>query len=79
MSGNQVFVLLIIAIVMAASIIRAKYGRRSSTEEPAEERGETLRLREEVKELKDRIKVLERITVETETSLAKQIDDLRDR
>ena len=79
MSGNQVFVLLIIAIVMAASIIRAKYGRRSSTEEPAEERGESLRLREEVKELKDRIKVLERITVEKENSLAKQIDDLRDR
>ena len=79
MSGNQVFVLLIIAIVMAASIIRAKYGRRSSTEEPAEERGETLRLREEVKELKDRIKVLARITVEKENSLAKQIDDLRDR
>ena len=79
MSGNQVLVLLIIAIVMAASIIRAKYGRRSSGEQPVEERGETLRLREEVKELKDRIKVLERITVEKENSLAKQIDELRDR
>jgi hypothetical protein len=79
MSGNQVFVLLIIAIVMAASIIRAKYGRRSAGEQPAEERGETLRLREEVKELKERLKVLERITVDKENSLAKQIDELRDR
>jgi hypothetical protein len=79
MSGNQVFVLLIIAIVMAASIIRAKYGRRSTGEQPAEERGETLRLREEVKELKERLKVLERITVDKENSLAKQIDELRDR
>jgi hypothetical protein len=38
-----------------------------------------LRLREEVKELKERIKVLERITVEKENSLAKEIESLRDR
>ena len=37
------------------------------------------RLREEVKELKERIKVLERITVEKENSLAKEIESLRDR
>jgi hypothetical protein len=40
---------------------------------------ETDRLREEVKELKERIKVLERITVEKENSLAKEIESLRDR
>ena len=40
---------------------------------------ETLRLREEVKELKERLKVLERITVEKENSLAKEIESLRDR
>jgi hypothetical protein len=38
-----------------------------------------LRLREEVKQLKERLKVLERITVEKENSLSRQIDDLRDR
>jgi hypothetical protein len=32
-----------------------------------------------VKELKERIKVLERITVDKENSLARQIDELRDR
>jgi len=80
MSGTQIMVVAIVAIVMIASIIRAKYGRRGEGAEiPPEERAETLRLREEVKELKERIKVLERITVEKENSLAKQIDDLRDR
>ena len=44
-----------------------------------EERAETLRLRDEVKELKERLKVLERITVEKENSLAKEIESLRDR
>lgn len=43
------------------------------------ETGETKRLREEVADLKERIKVLERITVEKENSLARQIDELRDR
>ncbi|MGI8704843.1 MAG: hypothetical protein ACR2JJ_03440 [Sphingomicrobium sp.] len=83
MSGGQMMVVLIVAIVMVASIIRAKYGysRRRSGDAaiPAEERAATLRLRDEVKELKERIKVLERITVEKENSLAKQIDELRDR
>jgi len=38
-----------------------------------------MRLREEVKELKQRIQVLERITVEKENTLSKQIEELRDR
>ena len=73
-------VAIIVVAVMIASVLRAKYsGRRRDGESAPQERAETLRLREEVKELKDRIKVLERITVEKENSLAKQIDELRDR
>jgi len=73
-------VAIIVVAVMIASVLRAKYGRRGEAAEISpEERGETLRLREEVKELKERIKVLERITVDKENSLAKQIDELRDR
>ena len=79
MSGGQIMVVLIVAIVMVASIIRAKYAGRSSQGLPPEERGEALRLREEVKELKERLKVLERITVEKENTLSRQIDELRDR
>ncbi|NUQ17954.1 MAG: hypothetical protein HOP95_05785, partial [Sphingomonas sp.] len=45
----------------------------------AQDRAENLRLRVEVTELKERIKVLERIAVEKENSLAKEIESLRDR
>ena len=37
------------------------------------------RLRDEVQQLKSRIQVLERIAVEKENSLAREIDQLRDR
>ena len=73
-------VAIIVVAVMIASVLRARYShRRRGGETGAQEQAETLRLREEVKELKDRIKVLERITVEKENSLARQIEELRDR
>lgn len=73
-------VAIIVVAVMIASVLRAKYGhsRRPRQIDPADQ-NENLRLREEVKELKERLKVLERITVEKENSLAREIDDLRDR
>jgi hypothetical protein len=77
-------VVLIVLIVMTASVLRARFGyhrrrRGGVSEVPAEEHAETLRLREEVKALKDRIHVLERITVEKENTLSRQIEELRDR
>ena len=78
-------VAIIVVSVMIASVLRAKYGygRRhrgeGGSEISAEERAETLRLREEVKQLKERINVLERITLEKENSLSRQIEELRDR
>ena len=74
-------VAVIVVAVMIASVLRAKYGhsRRSREIENPGEHAENLRLREEVKELKERLKVLERITVDKESSLAREIDDLRDR
>ena len=73
-------VAIIVVAVMIASVFKARYGhsRRSRRIDPAEQT-ENLRLREEVKELKERLKVLERITVEKENSLAREIDDLRGR
>jgi hypothetical protein len=73
------FVLIIIAMVFGFALLKHRLGIRDDGEQPVLNDGETLRLREEVKELKERIKVLERITVEKENSLARQIDDLRDR
>ncbi|MEO6580721.1 MAG: hypothetical protein ABIN83_06170 [Sphingomicrobium sp.] len=40
---------------------------------------ENVRLREEVKMLKERVQTLERITVDKENSLSREIDSLRDR
>jgi hypothetical protein len=87
MDGGQIMVVAIVAIVMVASIIRAKYGygrfgrhgRGDGGGITSQEHAENLRLRDEVKELKERLKVLERITVEKENSLSRQIDELRDR
>jgi cell division protein FtsB len=86
MDGGQITAIVIVAIIMVASIIRAKYGYgrygrypRQNPEMSAQEHAENLRLRDEVKELKERLKVLERITVDKENSLSRQIDELRDR
>jgi len=86
MDSGQLTAVLIVAIVMIASIVRAKYGygrfgrhSRSQPEISPQEHAENLRLRDEVKELKERLKVLERITVEKENSLSREIESLRDR
>lgn len=83
MNHGELMVVIIVAIVMVASIFKSRYSygrhRRGDGEIAPHEQAETLRLRDEVKELKERLKVLERITVDKENSLAKEIDSLRDR
>jgi len=74
------FVIAIIVITGIFSLMRHRMGVRHRFDRPAvEDNQETSRLRDEVKELKERIKVLERITVDKENSLAKEIESLRDR
>ena len=75
------FILAIVFMVGMFSLIRQRMGVRHRWERPAveEDSRETLRLREEVQQLKERLKVLERITVEKENSLSKEIESLRDR
>ena len=75
-------VAIIVVAVMIASVLRAKYHHRRDRDDSVagpQERAENLRVRDEVRDLKERIKVLERITVEKENSLSKQIEELRDR
>jgi len=75
-------VVLIVLIVTVAGLIRAKLGIRrdnKGNEYSLRDDGETQRLREEVKMLKERLQVLERITVEKENSLEREIEALRDR
>lgn len=75
-------VAIIVVAVMIASVFRSRYGhhrRRDRGEiQPSDDR-ETAQLKEEVKMLKERIHTLERITVDKENSLAREIEQLRDR
>ena len=88
MDSGQLTAVLIVMMVMIGGIARARYGYgrfgrlgryRRDDQMDAQDRAENLRLRDEVKELKERIKVLERIAVDKENSLAKEIESLRDR
>lgn len=75
-------VAVIVVAVMVASVLRAKYGhgRRSvDRNEDARAVAENSRLKEEVQSLRDRLAVLERITIEKESSLEREIEKLRDR
>ncbi len=80
MLGRYEMIVIIVAIVMFASVMRAKYRfeRRRDRDGVKGDGAETLRLREEVKNLKERLAVLERITVDKENSLAREIEQLRD-
>jgi len=75
-------VVLIVAIVMIASVLKAGAlggRRRHRNDETPETSAENRRLKEEVRALHERIAVLERITVEKESSLEREIEKLRDR
>lgn len=71
-------VVLIVAVVMIASVVKARFQHRSRSEPDPAEQAETLRLRDEVKQLKERLHVLERIATDRENTLERQIEELRD-
>ena len=84
------FVLGIIIVVTLAGLVRLKMGigkdHKGGEYSIRGERGgsdalveEIRRLRDEVKSLKERQAVIERITVEKENSLEREIESLRDR
>lgn len=81
MNSGQITAVMIVAMVMLASIIRAvvRGPRQAPLFSNPQGDAENRRLRDEVSQLKDRIKVLERIAVEKENSLANEIESLRDR
>ncbi len=84
MSGGQIMVVLIVAMVMVASIIKSRHGGRAGRfgrdgQDAAIGSAEAQRLREEVARLKERLATLERIAVEKESSLDRQIEELRSR
>jgi uncharacterized protein YlxW (UPF0749 family) len=74
-------VAIIVVAVMAATVLKARFhsSQGQVRQEDPQERAETLRLREEVKQLKERLHVLERIATDRENSLSREIEELRDR
>jgi hypothetical protein len=83
MNGYE-FALGIVILVFAFTIIRHKLGipSRSIREmrgEPVANESENVRLRSQVQQLQDRIKVLERIVTDRGAQTADQIEALRDR
>jgi len=82
-------VVVIVLIATVGSVVRSMFGARkdykgneiSSRDRAGDDRivEEIRRLREEVKSLKERQAVIERITVEKENSLEREIERLRDR
>ncbi|WP_420144045.1 hypothetical protein [Sphingobium sp.] len=81
--GPFEMVVAIVAITAIASVVRAKYGVvRHGRGEALVQRGpdpETERLRAELKALKDRVAVLERLATDGSTALEREFEKLRDR
>ena len=76
------FVLAIIVITGIFSLLRARMGVRHRCERPeseARDSDENLRLRSQVKQLQERIHVLERIVTDRGVETAAQIEALRER
>ncbi len=87
------FVIAIVFIVTIGNVLRAKRGSKGSLHSRRDQlglmggdddgsdntRAENRHLIEEVQQLKDRVKVLERIAVDKEDTLSRQIEELRDR
>jgi uncharacterized protein YlxW (UPF0749 family) len=72
----------IVLVVVIGSVLRAAFGGRHRGRDRdvvAKDDADTARLRDEVRQLKDRLQVIERITVEKENSLEREIERLRDR
>ncbi len=91
MNEGMLFVLAIIVVVSIASIAKtivrhrlgipqsSGRGDRRETTHFLRDNGETAKLKDEVQALKQRIQTLERIAVEKENSLSREIENLRDR
>ena len=80
--GKYDMIAFVVLVFVIGSVLRAAFGvrhRRRDLEAGGRDHGETVRLRDEVRQLRERLQVIERITVEKENSLERQIESLRDR
>jgi len=82
MNGGQVMVVMIVLIVMITSVIKSRHrgAPRGDATLPTTD-AEAVRLRDEVRQMKERIQVLERVITDNHKSvdLDREIEKLRDR
>jgi hypothetical protein len=80
MGGGQWMVVLIVAIVVIGKLVSRGmlHERLRHRQEAKGDTGEARVLREEVRTLKERLAVLERIATDGNTTLERQIEALRD-
>lgn len=73
-------VVCIVLIVAVSRVLKARYKAQASLSAPADT-ADTLRLRDEVRQMKERIQVLERVITDNHKSvdLDREIERLRDR
>lgn len=74
-------VVCIVLIVMAAKVLNARYRAMGTIQQTPVDSIDTLRLRDEVQQMKARIQVLERVITDNHKSvdLDREIERLRDR
>lgn len=83
MNGGEMMVVLIVAIAVIGGIMRKRYrleDQRAQWMPTPQEDAENRRLREEVKSLRERVQVLERVITDSHSSssLDREIEKLRD-
>jgi len=73
-------VVLIVAIVVAGRVLASRYGRHSTSDVYASSSAtaEVEELRTEIRRLKDRVAVLERLATDDTARLEREIEKLRD-
>ena len=79
MNGVQWMVVLIVAMSLIASVYKARGRNGRLPDESGPPDADAARLRDEVRTLKERIAVLERIATDRSGSLDHEIERLRDR
>ena len=69
-------IVIIVFLIVVGSVLHAVINRRPKA--PAIDDARTKALEAQVETLRDRVKVLERIAIESDNTLARQIEELRD-
>ena len=78
MMSHHIMIVLIVTVAVIGSVLRSRY-KAQAAERKKMARPDTERLQQEVKALRERLATLERITIEKESSLEREIEQLRDR